>query len=133
MTSTGTRFTVLASYPKSGSTWLRAAFESLRNGGASIDINHNPAGTVAAADRALFDRVTGMRAADLSVRDIVRSRPHVWALLSVRAQSQPWIKSHDAFLQPYIDAGVPFPRDLLEHVIYIVRDPRDVAVSFAHH
>ena len=34
-------FTVLSSYPKSGNTWLRAVIESLRTGGATIDINAN--------------------------------------------------------------------------------------------
>jgi hypothetical protein len=29
----------VASYPKSGNTWMRAALTSLRRGGASIDIN----------------------------------------------------------------------------------------------
>ena len=42
------------------------------------------------------------------------------------------LKVHDAYL--LTDLGEPlFPADVSRGVIYLVRDPRDIAVSYAHH
>src|SRR5579883_2832557 len=100
---------LLASYPKSGSTWLRAALESIKNGGKQIDINRNPAGTIAAADRELFDQLMGVPASDLTMAEIVWARPQVWPLLVGGGATQHWIKSHDAYLPPFSGAELPFP------------------------
>ena len=69
---------MLASYPKSGNTWLRAFIESLRAGGREIDINANMAGICPAADRAIFDRHADAKSADLSLGEIIAARPEVW-------------------------------------------------------
>jgi hypothetical protein len=127
------RLTVLASYPKSGNTWLRAFIDSLRSGAQDVNINGNMAGICPAADRAMFDQCTQLKSADLGLGEIVWTRPDVWRRVVNTVPSPPWIKTHDALLQPHPKAAPMFPSDVIGAAVYIVRDPRDVAISFAHH
>ncbi|MFA6123577.1 MAG: sulfotransferase domain-containing protein [Sphingomonas sp.] len=120
----------VASYPKSGNTWMRAALTSLRRGGASVDINRLD-GDLIASSRTVFDRYAGVAASDLTDAEVQRLRPAVFRDLA-RAQRTPLLcKAHEA----YVRAGDEplFPADATLGAVYIVRDPRDVAVSIAHH
>jgi len=128
-----TLLTVLSSYPKSGNTWLRAFIESLRRDGGAVDINANMARICPAADRHMFDCRLGIKSAQLSLGEVIAARPDVWRRVVEAASDPPWIKTHDALLPPCIGAPPMFPRDVIGAAIYIVRDPRDVAISFAHH
>jgi aryl sulfotransferase len=120
----------IASYPKSGNTWMRAALTSLRRGGGAIDINRLD-GEQIASSRAQFDRHAGVEASDLTDAEIQRARPAVFRSLA-RSQLEPLLcKAHEAYVQV---GGEPlFPSDATLGAVYIVRDPRDVAVSLAHH
>jgi hypothetical protein len=124
---------LLSSYPKSGNTWLRAVIESLTHDGAPIDINSNPAGTLFGSNRQIFDHVMGIEASDLTADEIAELRPKLWETLARDIEEPLWIKSHDALL-PAVPAGpLPYPVASVRSVVYIVRDPRDVAISFSHH
>lgn len=120
----------IASYPKSGNTWLRAALTSLRHGGGVVDINRLD-GERIASSRALFDRYTSVEASNLTDVEIQRLRPAVFRSLAQAQQKPVLCKVHDA----YARAGNEplFPADATLGAVYIVRDPRDVAVSLAHH
>jgi len=122
---------LLASYPKSGNTWFRALLGSILDKGQDIDINS--IGVPHCADRASFDRVLGMNSSDLTAREVSRIRPQVYEF-AVRMGSggDLSLKVHDAWL-PFPGSVTPFPRALIKRVIYIMRDPRDVAVSYANH
>ena len=58
----------LASYPKSGNTWLRAVYTALLNG-SEPDINSLDAGDLGAS-RAVFDAALGLRSADLTPDEV---------------------------------------------------------------
>jgi hypothetical protein len=67
----------LASYPKSGNTWLRGFITALLHpGNAGIDIN-NLYTTTIASSRQLFDELTGVSSADLAPEEIEKLRPMV--------------------------------------------------------
>ena len=125
-----TGLTLIASYPKSGNTWMRSLLASLRLGGRTPDINGD-LGAGSAADRKLHDIVAQAECSDLTPGEVARLRPAVSRWL---ARERPGIyKAHDAFLIPPEGLEPAIPADAISRVIVITRDPRDVAVSFAHH
>ncbi|MBS4052995.1 MAG: sulfotransferase domain-containing protein [Methylomonas sp.] len=126
------RYFWLASYPKSGNTWLRLFLESLSHEGATPDINAMAFSGGHAAVRDEFERLLDIESNDLTDEEITRARPRMYELEAQAANAPLLRKVHDAWeLTP---AGEPlFPIELTLGAIYLVRDPRDVAVSLAHH
>lgn len=129
----------LASYPKSGNTWMRLALRSLEAGGAPVRFDdlddpwwqRDTASRVygIASLRSCFDNALDVESSDLTEDEIEALRGSVF-------QSEPSagtfiIKTHDAYLS---SVGVPlYPPEGTAGAVVIVRDPRDVAVSFASH
>ncbi|GAB3130348.1 sulfotransferase domain-containing protein [Novispirillum itersonii] len=127
------RFLWLASYPKSGNTWMRLALDSLRRGGAAVDINVFGAEEEAiSSSRFHFDLAAAIDSGDLLPDEILAARPAVFRVLAgILPDGLCW-KVHEACLTE-TGAGPLFPPDVTRAAIHIVRDPRDVAVSFAAH
>jgi hypothetical protein len=123
----------LASYPKSGNTWLRILLESLARGGAPVDINWEQEGRPGSvAPRAEFDNRLGVDSSDLLADEIEAARPRLYEAMAADAHAPVPLKVHDAWT--HTTAGEPlFPPRVTAGAVYIVRDPRDVAVSLAHH
>jgi hypothetical protein len=126
-------FILLSSYPKSGNTWVRAVLDSASRGGGAIDLNGTLRGIAIAASRHDFDRRMGLEASDLTEAEIVAARPLLWELLLRDKPDRSVIKVHDALPDPQGGATPVFPAGVIGAIVYVVRDPRDVAVSFAHH
>lgn len=122
----------LASYPKSGNTWFRAFLTALLNpGNADVDIN-NLYPTTIASSRQLFDEMTGISSADLTPEEIDLLRPLVYRQNALESDEVIYHKVHDAWL--ILPNGEPlFPADVSKAVVYFIRSPLDVVVSFAHH
>ena len=122
----------LASYPKSGNTWFRVFLSNLRSESkdpVSINALHS---TPIASSRVLFDEYAGTSGSDLSLEEIDNLRPSVYREISGNSEELSFHKVHDAWKKN--SRGEPiFPPDVTRSVIYFIRDPRDVAVSFAHH
>ena len=120
----------LASYPKSGNTWVRAFLTNYRrNSTTPASINELDGATIA-SDRRLFDELVGVEASDLAEEEILRCRPEVFRCLARDAEGTVFVKAHDGFRR----AGVAiFPTDVTALAVYIIRNPLDVVVSLAHH
>ena len=126
------RIVWLASYPKSGNTWFRIFLANfLRNSDRPLDINdldHMPN----AAGRGLFDENLGVAAADLTRSEIEHLRPLLYEHMAAQCAQPLFLKVHDAFA--HNASGQPlFPKQATGGVIYFMRNPLDLAVSFAHH
>lgn len=122
--------TWLASYPKSGNTWLRVVIRAWRDRGP-VDINQLGSGGIASG-REPFDVALGIASSDLTYDEADALRPRADETLAAAADDPLLRKIHDGL---YVAAGgepvvsIPATRS----AIYLVRDPRDVAVSYAHH
>jgi aryl sulfotransferase len=122
----------LASYPGSGNTWMRVFVSNLTgDADAPADINDL---TVRkhAASRAWFDAHAGVAASDLTDEEIEELRPVVYEAAVSEQPGTRFVKIHDACLPT--PAGRPLVSPAVTAgVIYILRNPLDVAAAYAHH
>ncbi len=122
----------LASYPKSGNTWMRAFLTNYqRNSDKPADINHLDNGPIASA-RELFDDEVGVEASDLTLDEIDRLRPLVYTQYARSMETLEFLKIHDAYT--LTSRGEPMiPPQATHATLYILRNPLDVAISYSHH
>jgi len=120
----------LASYPKSGNTWMRVLLANLLSAREEpADINnlsdHEPLmGRWRFADDMLVDPDL------LHWRELQRIRP-IQCDHAATSLTEPFFcKTHDRFEG---QDGQPVLGKAARAALYLVRDPRDVAISLAHH
>lgn len=123
--------TWLASYPKSGNTWTRAFLTSLM--GNICEVNINGLGSISIASASLpFEFATGLRVSDLTEDEIELLRPGAHQFLADRNEQRYFLKVHDAYI--HTAKGQPmFPTKATHSAVYLIRNPLDVAISWANH
>lgn len=123
----------LASYPKSGNTWLRIFLNNLLSEqDEPVDINAlYETGTIASA-RNIFDEFTGIDSAHLTLNEIDYYLPRVHLLRSRQLVEKEFVKIHNAFTKNIAGEWI-IPLKATYRVIYLIRNPLDVCVSFAYH
>lgn len=121
----------LASYPKSGNTWTRAFLDNyLNNGEAPVNIN-----TITdeiACNRNYFDEYIGLSSSDLDEEQIKLYQPYMYEELVKKSSADLYMKIHDAYTINRINIPL-IPKSVTKGVIYILRNPLDVTVSYAQH
>jgi hypothetical protein len=120
----------LASYPKSGNTWLRAFLTALLNDG-HVDINSLKTDGIFSS-RLLFDLVTEIESMDLYREEAKCMLADVHRYLGNCGNELRIIKIHDAFLKDSTGKN-QIPEDVTHAAIYIIRNPLDIAGSLANH
>lgn len=121
----------LASYPKSGNTWVRIFLENLfRNPAEPVSINELNVVAFGDAQRHLYQSLTQQPIEEMSDQELDRLRPVLQQTLANRPETS-IVKTHNR-----IGFVGEVPIISLEHTmgaIYVVRNVFDVAVSFAAH
>lgn len=122
----------LASYPKSGNTWLRAFLANyLANAATPVPINDLPRHVLGDNLILHYEQLTGTPASELNDKDFNRLRPKVHEWLARSRPEAVFVKTHSVMRNI---AGVPLiTPPATAGAVYVVRNPLDVAVSFAHH
>ena len=121
----------LASYPKSGNTWFRAFLTNLlQEDSQEVSINHMKTDGIFSS-RQIIDNITGVETSNLTADEIDRLRPTAYNHLAQTAKNKLFIKVHDAYT--YLEDGAPLLGTVNAKAVYIMRNPLDVAVSFANH
>lgn len=122
----------LASFPKSGNTWARIFLANvLMPEGQAPDINHLFRFTTADVREDFFDRVAGGRFQGGTVEQWLAVRPAALRAIAASKPGHHFVKTHSR-----IDriAGVTLiPPELTAAAIYFIRNPFDVALSYARH
>ena len=122
----------LASYPKSGNTWLRAFLANLfENGARPVAINDQPRYAFGDNNLLHYRDLTGRDPASLTPQDIAALRPRVHEWFARSQEHEVFVKTHNAMLRVE-DAPLITP-SATAGAIYVVRNPFDLAVSFSHH
>lgn len=121
----------LASYPKSGNTWLRVLLSDYFAGDrAPVPLDRLSVRADLTA-RDAFDDLLGLPSADLRPDEIDRYRPRVCRLLAADVGANPYfVKLHSA-LSRNAAGDFLFPPDATAGVVYVARNPLDVAASLA--
>lgn len=124
---TAERFTWIASWPKSGNTYLRLLLQAYQGNGY-VDIN-NVNTSMGDNTEFWFQTVSPIPVDDLNFQSALLLRPAVLfnQLFSINGKKR-FIKTHCVNAEinklPHL-----IPAEITERAIYIVRDPRDVAIS----
>lgn len=122
----------LASYPKSGNTWMRAFLHNLLlNSAEPVDINSLHYFTLGEGNARFYKQFDPRPLTALSEREIMALRPKVHEFLTQASPDSVFVKTHH-----FLGEIEGMPLISMSHTagaIYVVRNPLDVAISYAGH
>ena len=132
MPDTKTNMVYLASYPKSGNTWLRIFLGYLIQG-EKLNINKMDEFSRITSSRTLFESIICENSYELTEAEISYYRPLAIDFF-VQQQELPvfYLKSHEAYIKNE-QGNWLLPQKINYKAIYLVRNPLDVCVSYVHH
>lgn len=121
----------VASYPKSGNTWIRLLLNTLLiNPEQPLSINEISRLTLQDSQIELYRKVAGPRTG-LDPATLSRLRPRVHAEMTRLHPNPVLVKTHSVIGD---HDGVPFiTPEVTAAAIYIVRNPLDIVASYANH
>lgn len=120
----------LASYPKSGNTWFRSFLTALMKG--DVDINEMSTDGIYSA-KGYIEETLDLEVDDLDDRELERYRKIAFNYSARQDNETMFVKIHDAYTYSPWDGTPVIPSEMSKLAIYLVRNPLDVALSFANH
>jgi hypothetical protein len=125
----------LASYPKSGNTWVRTFLHNLMKtmAGEADPQGINDLGrfTAGLVSRELYAKVLGFEPTSAHKRDVAAVRHEVQRRVAEELEGLIFIKTHQALMLDRGSTTINFA--VTAGAIYIIRNPLDVAISYSHH
>lgn len=122
----------LASYPRSGNTWLRAFLHNfLRDLDEPYDINRLQDFSLIECDARWYRDLDPRPVVELSKDEVAALRPRAQAAMTRASPDSVFVKTHNALIE---DRGHPLiDPALTAGAIYVVRNPLDVVLSYSAH
>src|SRR5580704_8178214 len=125
----------IASYPKSGNTWTRSLLHNLVSnmygGDGEIDINAMERFSTWELAISRYADALGFRPTNQHRKEVSAVRHCVQQRIADEHEGLIFVKTHHALVS---DRGCStINMSVTSGAIYIVRNPLDVAISFAHH
>jgi hypothetical protein len=122
----------LASYPKSGNTWMRSLLAHyFMPKGAAPDINNLRQFTTGDSRGDFFAAAAGGEYKAQSVEDWVQVRGKALRLIAGSKPNHHFVKTHCQAIE--FLGELLIPNEVTAAAIYILRNPFDVALSYARH
>lgn len=126
------RIVWISSFPKSGNTWVRTFLANyFQPPGRTLDINSLRQFTTADVRQDFFDRAAGGRYAGRTIEDWMRVRPGALRLIAGSKQGHHFVKTHCQIAR--IGGQDLIPPEVTAAAIYVIRNPFDIAPSYARH
>jgi len=125
----------VASFPKSGNTWTRTFLHNLvkiqTGEDEEQDINNMNRFSTWELDKRHYERFLGFKPKNDQRKEIASVRHKVHEFIAEQVEGIVFIKTHNAMV---MDRGHPTINfAVTAGAIYLVRNPLDVAISYAHH
>lgn len=122
----------IASYPKSGNTWVRNLLANLFWQRDDGPISPNEIGRKMPGDTRpdMYEQVAGKPVREMTDQEVVETRAGVQKLFTEMGRTH-FVKTHSAYCREGDHYHI-VPQ-YTEGAIYVVRDPRDVALSVMNH
>jgi hypothetical protein len=122
----------LASYPKSGNTWMRVFLHNLlRNPNEPTAINKINQFCIGEVDAALYHKFDSRPLSTLTAREVMALRSKVHELLTTVSPDSVFVKTHNILGE--VEGQPLINLECTAGAIYLLRNPLDVAISYTHH
>jgi hypothetical protein len=122
----------LASYPKSGNTWLRVFLHNLfRDPNEPYDINKLNEFCSADYVGAWYQTFSRKPAIEMTMEEVAALRPQVHEALTRVHPDTVFVKTHNALVSDRGSEMITMAQTA--GAIYVLRNPLDVTISYAHH
>jgi hypothetical protein len=123
----------VASYPKSGNTWLRILLEStLFRNGETVDINNISLTNFGLLNRQQLDGFLEFDSSNLNLEETCFYKKKYFQEFSLNSERDTFIKTHDANINLF-DGEKVTPKEATKLAIYLMRNPLDIVASLANH
>jgi hypothetical protein len=122
----------LASYPKSGNTWVRAFLANfVANRTSPVPLAELPRFGDLESSPERYSALAGRPSTELDFDELCALRSRVHAEIAAAAARTVFVKTHS---MAGLHDGVPLHNpDVSAGAIYVVRNPLDVSISMSHH